>query len=237
MEYIASGAVAGLTVDVVLFPIDTIKTRMQSRKGFANAGGFQSLYRGLSAVSIGSVPSAALFFGTYELVKNDGPFSLHGNQLLGAIVGETASGVVRVPLDTLKQRMQVGNSASLRTAASTRSSKELFQALPVTLMRDIPFAASQMLLYEFLKSNGVPVWISGLIAGAVSGFVTTPLDVVRTRLMLVEAEGSVPRVLESLWKEGGMSTVFRGASMRSLWISAGGCVFFSAYESARCFFR
>ncbi|XP_055542849.1 S-adenosylmethionine mitochondrial carrier protein homolog isoform X3 [Wyeomyia smithii] len=36
-----SGGVAGLVVDIVLFPIDTIKTRLQSERGFVRSGGFQ----------------------------------------------------------------------------------------------------------------------------------------------------------------------------------------------------
>ena len=33
-----SGAVAGFTVDVSLYPLDTIKTRLQSKEGFLKAG-------------------------------------------------------------------------------------------------------------------------------------------------------------------------------------------------------
>lgn len=233
MDYFVSGAFAGLVVDVVLYPIDTLKTRMQSKKGFLATGGFRGVYKGLSAVSIGSVPSAAIFFGAYEGTKNHGSLSVHGNQLLGSIVGESAASLVRVPLDTLKQRMQVGQFVSLRSAFAGFRLGESFSALPATLLRDIPFAALQMLLYEHLKSHNLPIWMSGLAAGGASGFLTTPLDVVRTRLMLLEAHGSVAVVLHSLWREGGVRALFQGAMMRCLWISAGGCIFFSAYETAR----
>lgn len=64
-----AGAVAGTSVDTVLFPLDTIKTRLQSRMGFAKAGGFRNIYKGLSSAVIGSAPSAALFFTTYERTK------------------------------------------------------------------------------------------------------------------------------------------------------------------------
>lgn len=65
-----SGGFAGLAVDVTLFPLDTIKTRLQSVQGFKNSGGFSGIYRGLGAVVAGSVPTAALFFFSYEMFKS-----------------------------------------------------------------------------------------------------------------------------------------------------------------------
>lgn len=77
------GAVAGAVVDLVFYPlgtlevlvivmliVDTLKTRLQSPQGFFAAGGFQRLYRGIQATAFGSVPSSALFFGTYEFSKS-----------------------------------------------------------------------------------------------------------------------------------------------------------------------
>lgn len=64
-KWLFSGAMAGLAVDLSLYPLDTIKTRIQSQQGFKNAGGFKTIYRGMSSVAVGSAPSSALFFSTY----------------------------------------------------------------------------------------------------------------------------------------------------------------------------
>mmetsp|Transcript_380 Transcript_380/g.589 ORF Transcript_380/g.589 Transcript_380/m.589 type:complete len:96 (-) Transcript_380:2217-2504(-) len=64
-----AGGMAGTTVDLALFPIDTLKTRLQSPQGFVAAGGFRGVYRGIMAAAAGSSPGAALFFGTYETMK------------------------------------------------------------------------------------------------------------------------------------------------------------------------
>jgi len=48
-----SGAVAGLSVDLALYPIDTLKTRLQAPQGFRKAGGFKGVYRGIGAVGVG----------------------------------------------------------------------------------------------------------------------------------------------------------------------------------------
>lgn len=52
-----AGATAGMMVDLVLFPLDTIKTRLQSQIGFRAAGSFTNLYRGLSSAMIVSAPN------------------------------------------------------------------------------------------------------------------------------------------------------------------------------------
>mmetsp|Transcript_1602 Transcript_1602/g.3945 ORF Transcript_1602/g.3945 Transcript_1602/m.3945 type:complete len:114 (-) Transcript_1602:898-1239(-) len=62
-----AGGFAGTSVDVALFPIDTIKTRLQAPQGFLAAGGFRGIYNGLGAAAAGSAPGAALFFSVYEV--------------------------------------------------------------------------------------------------------------------------------------------------------------------------
>lgn len=64
---LVAGGLAGTSVDVALFPIDTLKTRMQSPQGFLKAGGFRGIYNGLGAAAVGSAPGAALFFSSYEV--------------------------------------------------------------------------------------------------------------------------------------------------------------------------
>lgn len=64
---LVAGGCAGTSVDVALFPIDTLKTRLQSPQGFLKAGGFRGIYNGLGAAAAGSAPGAALFFSTYEV--------------------------------------------------------------------------------------------------------------------------------------------------------------------------
>ena len=84
-----SGAVAGPSVDIALYPLDTIKTRLQSAEGFIRSGGFKGVhtlsltaslclspsvsakgvYAGLGAGAIGSAPGSMFFFSTYEGVK------------------------------------------------------------------------------------------------------------------------------------------------------------------------
>lgn len=68
---LAAAASAGLVVDSVLFPLDTIKTRLQSDSGFKKTGGFSKLYRGILPVLTGSIPN-----GMYLLLCNKIVFNL-----------------------------------------------------------------------------------------------------------------------------------------------------------------
>ena len=51
-----AGGMAGTAVDLLFFPIDTIKTRLQASQGFAAAGGFRGMYKGIGSVVSGSAP-------------------------------------------------------------------------------------------------------------------------------------------------------------------------------------
>lgn len=44
-------------MDAGLFPLDTIKTRLQSPDGFVKSGGFRGVYSGLGTAALGSAPT------------------------------------------------------------------------------------------------------------------------------------------------------------------------------------
>jgi hypothetical protein len=70
-----------MAVDIVLFPLDTIKTRIQATiSGKANyVKSTGSKFSGLKSQVIGSFPSAAAFFSTYDFTKH---LALESNHLL-----------------------------------------------------------------------------------------------------------------------------------------------------------
>lgn len=75
----------------------------------------------------------------------------------------------------------------------------------------------------------------GAVAGAFAGAATTPLDVVKTRLMTT-SPGTYRGVMHCVQKtvsEEGALAMFKGIQPRVLWIGLGGGCFFSALETAR----
>ena len=49
-------------MDLLFYPIDSIKTRLQSDHGFYKAGGFRGIYNGVGSVIVGSAPGG-MFMG------------------------------------------------------------------------------------------------------------------------------------------------------------------------------
>ncbi|KAG2352141.1 mitochondrial carrier domain-containing protein, partial [Suillus spraguei] len=252
------GGLAGTAVDLLFFPIDTVKTRLQSAQGFINAGGFRGIYKGVGSVVVGSAPGAAAFFSTYEAMKHSIP--LHGqlapvNHMLSASVAEAAC-LIRVPTEVIKTRTQTsmyGASASSFKAATLVLEHDgirgFYRGFWTTIMREIPFTSLQFPLYEFLKHrlsiylDRKPLYaheaaVCGSIAGGTVAALTTPLDVLKTRVMLDLRDPSkqqVPSLLmrvRQIYIQEGARALFAGIIPRTMWISAGGSVFLGVYEWA-----
>lgn len=96
-----AGGVSGIAVDIFLFPIDTIKTRLQSERGFWRSGGFKGIYRGLAPAAAGSAPTAALFFLTYETIKTQlGHKESPLVYMTAASIADVVACLIRVPVES-----------------------------------------------------------------------------------------------------------------------------------------
>lgn len=250
-----AGATAGLVVDTSLYPIDTIKSRLQSGKEFKISSGLlKNLYRGLPPVLIGSMPNAAVFFITYETTKN----YLNGYGTLGQVaaasLGEVASCLVRVPYEVIKMRSQtlIGTQPSTNTSifkaiVAREGYAGLYRGFASTVYRDLPFSALQYPIWEILKryhhrKSGRPATAAesayyGSIAGGTSAFLTNPLDVAKSRVMIAThndplASGKLLVAIKSIYREQGIKGLFAGVVPRVIWISVGAAIFLGSYEKA-----
>ncbi|GAA5902126.1 hypothetical protein JCM5296_006610 [Sporobolomyces johnsonii] len=271
-----AGALAGSAVDTLFFPIDTLKTRAQSQQGFLAAGGFRGVYRGLGSAVVGSAPGAAAFFTSYEVLKGTvlprlmprlasdelAPL-LH---MLAASGGEVTACLIRVPTEVVKQRSQTSakGTRSWDVAKSVWVAdgfKGFYRGFGSTVAREIPFTCLQFPLYERLKlvlarrrtASGLvqdlpalEAAACGSLAGGVAAGLTTPLDVVKTRIMLGNqpspssstaaarrAPSAILPTLRQIYRTEGVRALFSGWVPRVVWISAGGAVFLGVYEAAK----
>lgn len=134
LSYRQAGAAAAFTVDLLVYPLDTIKTRYQSQdylKTFARSGTvkqapsnvFRGLYQGVGSVIIATLPAAGIFFTTYEASKTFySGLSSHlpdGLGLPAPVVHSLASGtaelascLVLTPAEVIKQNAQMIRSSS-----------------------------------------------------------------------------------------------------------------------------
>ncbi|RAH44423.1 Pkinase-domain-containing protein [Aspergillus brunneoviolaceus CBS 621.78] len=291
----SSGAIAGLTVDCSLYPLDTIKTRLQKARTATPASTaaaaapavslrqtIRGIYAGLPSVLFGSAPSAASFFIVYDGVKRlllepptattnssaaaaaPSPSRTHIllTHSLASSMGEIAACAVRVPTEVIKQRAQAGlfggsSAAALKDILALRHApgagygsvvRELYRGAGITIAREIPFTVLQFTMWESLKDGYakrkglemVPASTSamfGSVAGAIAAGLTTPLDVVKTRVMLArrssgEGKVRVREVVQEIAREGGGAAFWRGIGPRVAWIGIGGAVFLGSYQWA-----
>lgn len=242
-----------MCVDLILFPLDTIKTRLQSPQGFSTSGGFRGIYAGVPSTAVGSFPNAAAFFVTYETVKcylHSGSSYLSPlTHMAAASIGEVVACLIRVPSEVIKQRAQVcPSSTTYQMFASTlhqEGIRGLYRGYKSTVLREIPFSLVQFPLWEFLKdlwswkqSCPLDSWqsaVCGAFAGGFAAAVTTPLDVAKTRIMLAKAgsttaSGNVLLALSDVWRTNGLTGLFAGIVPRMTAISLGGFIFLGAYD-------
>ncbi|MCJ1479463.1 hypothetical protein MMC13_008149 [Lambiella insularis] len=254
-DILVAGAFAAFSVDLLVYPLDTIKTRVQSpdyRRLYTNAASntvnrslFRGLYQGIGSVVIATVPSSGAFFTTYEGTKSlllrlnpkvgdtDSPLIpapfIHAT---ASSLAELVSCFILTPAEVLKQNAQMvrksasastqpfDGNATIKALRKFNKPSQLWKGYTALAARNLPFTAMQFPMFEHLKKailnyrerqgtargtvleRGIITAISAGSAGSVAALITTPIDVVKTRIMLSAAsESGTPRECEQAVKQ------------------------------------
>lgn len=196
------------------------------------------------ASSLGEIAACAVRVPT-EIVKQRAQAGLFGGSSLLALQ------------DILALRRSDPSGAA-PTAGGTRRGyvqvvRELYRGAGITIAREIPFTVLQFTMWESMKEayakrkriEQVPASTSagfGSVAGSIAAGLTTPLDVVKTRVMLArrgdgngsagtQARVRVRQVVKDISAEG-LGAFWRGIGPRVAWIGIGGAVFLGSYQWA-----
>ena len=206
---------------------------------------------------MGSFPNAATFFVVYESVKRageakfaDSPAALH---LIAGAAGETAA-CFGARADRKCEAKDAGRyvqddagcCAEHRKRSRWRAPRILHRLLYYCHARAAvcchPIPTVEKLKVLWAAQCDRPIYahesaLCGSVSGAVAAALTTPLDVIKTRLMLgadangVKYVGTVSTA-KRIVRDEGAAALMRGLESRVAWISIGGFVFFYAYEFA-----
>lgn len=108
-----------------------------------------------------------------------------------------------MPVEVVKQRAQAFSTNSIQVLEETYFKfgvSGLYRGYVSTLFREIPFSFIQFPLWEYLKQSwskyqNSPVlpyqaMLCGSLAGGISAFLTTPLDVAKTQIILRDFRNS-----------------------------------------------
>ncbi|PGH04372.1 solute carrier family 25 (mitochondrial iron transporter), member 28/37 [Blastomyces parvus] len=275
-----AGAFAGIAEHSVMYPVDLLKTRMQVLNpsagglytGLSNAlttisriEGWRALWRGVSSVIVGAGPAHAVYFGTYEVVKDlaGGNVGNGHHPFAAGLSGACAtisSDALMNPFDAvIKQRMQVHGSTHrtmvecARTVYRTEGLRAFYVSYPTTLCMTIPFTATQFIAYESLSKVMNPSkaydpfthCIAGGLAGAVAAAITTPLDVIKTVLQTrgtaedVEARSArgLFNAASIIKRQYGWAGFLRGMRPRIIVTMPSTAICWTSYEMAKAYFK
>eukprot|EP01017_Pseudomicrothorax_dubius_P040027 TRINITY_DN6218_c0_g1_i1.p1 TRINITY_DN6218_c0_g1~~TRINITY_DN6218_c0_g1_i1.p1 ORF type:complete len:299 (-),score=39.08 TRINITY_DN6218_c0_g1_i1:71-967(-) len=257
-----SGGSCMLLTDAVYFPLDSLKTRIQassSSENFVKSAKSVSKFSGISTIFLSSFPAAFVFFTTYESSKlilarlppfqSSGFIDEHVRHSASGALSELAQNLVVNPFEVMKQHMQTGLTRGFLTTAkdiySHRGMRGFYVGYTSLILREIPFSSIQMPLYELFRKkrlagregelslleNG----LNGGIASAIAGFLTNPIDVIKTRMMMQRSrvyKNTLDCLNKTLRKEGFMK-LLSAAHIRSFNNFLAGFVFFGLYEGLR----
>ncbi|KYQ88830.1 putative transmembrane protein [Tieghemostelium lacteum] len=228
------------------------------KKIVANEGGFKSLYRGLSSNIIGIIPEKALKLAVNDLARsvlqgNAKHITLAQEVMAGGIAGFTQF-VATNPMEIMKIRLQLsgeqGKKASLKEVFSELGIRGLYKGSSATLLRDIPFSMVYFSTYArlkqyFTKENGElglgRILLSGILAGSLAASISTPADVVKTRIQVKPGPNDphyngIVDCITKTYKNEGISAFGKGLIPRIMIISPLFGITLVVYEIQKIFY-
>ncbi|KAI9806015.1 MAG: mitochondrial aspartate-glutamate transporter agc1 [Piccolia ochrophora] len=217
-----------------------------ARKVIRNEG-FRGLYSGVLPQLIGVAPEKAIKLTVNDLVrgaytdKQTGRIWWPHEILAGGSAG-ACQVIFTNPLEIVKIRLQVQGEVAKNVEGVPRRSAMwivknlglmgLYKGASACLLRDVPFSAIYFPTYNHLKQDyfgegpntrlGVlQLLTAGAIAGMPAAYLTTPCDVIKTRLQVEARKGetkytSLRHCASTVFREEGFKAFFKGGPARIL---------------------
>jgi hypothetical protein len=225
-------------------------------------------YRGITVPLLSNIPAGAVFFAVKDATKAILATSFSGDipkwlsTSLAVGIAQIPYWLVRNPSEVVKTRQQAGIAGYVNTTnpweavtrvrediLNNRTNVPLWEGYYVGYWENILYAypadVLKFVLYEQL-AGGHPVTpaqgaLVGAAATALSQFMTTPLDVVRNRLMAQTTRAEIPKqsdtnylsTLVGLARTEGLSGLFAGAAPRVGKAMISGAIQFATYEETK----
>lgn len=229
-----AGGCSRAVAQMVLYPIDALRTLAQSRDGRTLADvGSAALLRGCTTTSSFALLMGSIQFAVFEYTKPKFP------AIVASAVSAAASCIVSVPQEVIKQRLVTGVYDSFRHAVNSIYQSEgitgFYSAWRPTMARNVPFVMTTFTTMEFLKQrrlqqkpdrtdlNVLEHLSIGMTSALVAGLITQPIDVIKTRLMTQAASTAVPYknavdCFVQIIKTEGPLTLYAGMKQRATYM-------------------
>ncbi|KAA8494923.1 Mitochondrial substrate carrier family protein E [Porphyridium purpureum] len=248
VQLLFAAGTSGVVARSFVHPMDTMRAKMMAAGAGATDSarslglahvcratylkeGMRGFYRGFGVTVTVQAPALATYLTSYDyakqqLTRTDGlglglNFHPHSawTHLACGLIAETISAVFWVPMEVVKQRVQVrqervSSLAVLKDLLRYEGPSSLFRGYGLTVGVFGPYAMLYFMFYERMKlyhaqRNGCrvdqlstgPILSSAAASAALSAAATTPLDVIKTR---IQTEGDI--LLRDGGATGGTST-------------------------------
>ncbi|XP_026313662.1 mitoferrin-1-like [Hyposmocoma kahamanoa] len=192
ITHMTAGAIAGVMEHCIMYPLDSVKTRMQSLRSAHNTTivetfrhmvrreGLLRPVRGMSAVVAGAGPAHACFFATYEhakhslqtLTRHRHDHLTHGfSGCLASLVHDAVSN----PAEVVKQRLQMLHSPyrgvweCARGVYRAEGLRAFYRSYSTQVAMNVPFQAVHFVAYEWAQTKLNPARRYSPAAHALAG--------------------------------------------------------------------
>eukprot|EP00127_Corallochytrium_limacisporum_P001364 Clim_evm3s54 gene=Clim_evmTU3s54 len=232
--------------------------------------GITALWRGLPPTLVMAVPATVIYFTGYEQLKalyERRSVSQSYAPLLAGASARVFSATFVSPLELIRTKMQAARNHGFRKVftivkqqAHDAGITSLWRGLTPTLLRDVPFSAMYFSGYEYLKPRFrsslqqrfggdhlfLSAFLSGATSGAFSAFVTTPFDVIKTKMQADQITGPYEpnarikpamEVTRDIYRHQGIRGFFVGLSPRLAKVAPACAIMISSYETTKKIFR
>lgn len=237
---------------LLLHPIDSAKARIQVSVATSRAAVTTAVYRGgwmrgLIPSLIARLPHAALTYALFSVINSRfaykfDNFRLSTRTVLAACTADALSSIWLTPFELAKIRLQTNVAPSFRTAFTFG---KLYTGVFAQVLRDAPFRALFIVAFNSISSaidrrldrplRKVESVAVATVTAAATAAITTPLDVIRTRVM-AQFPGSVPLYSNFIHcasrtaRNEGFSSLYRGMVPRTVYMSASVILFSLALD-------
>jgi solute carrier family 25 carnitine/acylcarnitine transporter 20/29 len=203
------GLFGGFTGTLISHPIDTIKTRIQSKTFVTITDALKAgkLYNGLTPPLVGIMLEKSIVFGFYDKSRQYGL-----NNFWSGIIGGFASTVIVTPIDRLKIHFQNNE----KTKINLQMYKTLYKGFIPTIFRETPGFGIYFTTYNYLNNNynNKKSLLNNFIYGSLSGLSAWlfiyPSDLIKTKYQATKQEHvNLKEIIINIWKENNINNNYK----------------------------
>ena len=204
----AGGFGGGLTGIICSYPLDSMKTRLQSKIPIKFS--IPALYRGVSYPLWGIAIEKVFVFGMYDTIKNKKYFE---NKNMNILVSGLSTGLLSTTIVTPIERVKILKQNNRNVSElMNKGMKNLYHGWSATLLREFPGYGVYFYTYDTLRPKLKESYFNSYLCGSLSGISAWiciyPPDSIKT--VMQDRGLSMKESTKHIYNMGGIKGFYRG---------------------------